>query len=55
MFKLNKNIKKILIILMLAMIIISNLQLSAFAGYITDMNSNAQFGVISGSLGTYRA
>lgn len=54
MIKLKKNIKKIVAILMLAIMIISSSPLSAFASYITDLNSNAQFGVISGSLGTYR-
>ena len=53
MIKLNKNIKKMITIFMLAIIIISSLPLSAFASYITDMNSNAQFGVVSGSLATY--
>ena len=53
MFKLNKKIKKILAIIMLAMMIITNLPISAFATYITDMNSDAQFGVVSGSLSDY--
>ena len=54
MIKIKKNIKKIVAILMLVMIIISSSNLSAFASYITDMNSNANFGVIAGSLSTYR-
>lgn len=53
MIKLNKNIKKVILILMLAIIVLSSLPITTFAAYITDMNSNAQFGVVSGSLGTY--
>ena len=54
MIKIKKNIKKIVAILMLVMIIISSSNLSVFASYITDINSNANFGVIAGSLSTYR-
>lgn len=54
MIKLKKNVKKIVAILMLAMIVISSSPLSVFASYITDLNSNANFGVISGSLAAYR-
>ena len=54
MIKMNKNIKKILATLMLILILCSTLPISTFAAYITDINSDAQFGIISGSLSTYK-
>ena len=45
--------KKLMSIICLLLILITSLPLQAFATFITDINSNAQFGVISGSLATY--
>ena len=38
---------------MLVLILLSSIPLKAFALFITDMNSDAQFGVVSGSLAEY--
>ena len=54
MIKINKNIKKVLATLMLILILCNTLPISTFAAYITDINSDAQFGVISGSLSAYK-
>lgn len=53
MITINKKTKKILAAIMLVITIISSLPISAFAAYITDINSDAQFGVVSGSLASY--
>lgn len=53
MITINKKTKKILAVIMLVITIISSLPISAFAAYITDINSDAQFGVVSGSLSSY--
>ena len=45
--------KKIMAIISLILVIINFLPINAFATFITDINSNAQFGVISGSLANY--
>lgn len=45
--------KKLVSILMLVLILLSSIPINAFAAFITDMNSDAQFGVISGSLTEY--
>ena len=45
--------KKIVAIICLIFMTISSLPLQTFAAFITDMNSNAKFGVISGSLSSY--
>lgn len=45
--------KKIMAILSLFLVLINFLPINAFATFITDINSNAQFGVISGSLANY--
>lgn len=45
--------KKIMTIISLILVIINFLPINAFATFITDINSNAQFGVISGSLANY--
>ena len=45
--------KKLVSILLLVLILLSSIPINAFAAFITDMNSDAQFGVISGSLTEY--
>lgn len=45
--------KKLVSILMLVLILLSSIPINAFAAFITDMNSDAQFGVIAGSLTEY--
>ena len=45
--------KKLVSILMLVLILLSSIPINAFAAFITDMNNDAQFGVISGSLTEY--
>ena len=45
--------KKLVSILMLVLILLSSIPINAFAAFITDINSDAQFGVISGSLTEY--
>ena len=42
--------KKFMAIICLALLLLTSLPINTFAAFITDMNSNAQFGVISGSL-----
>ena len=42
--------KKIMAMMMLVLMLITSLPIQAFAGFITDINSDAKFGVISGSL-----
>ena len=54
MMKMNKNIKKIFATLMLILILCNTLPISTFAAYITDINGDAKFGIISGSLSTYK-
>ena len=49
-----KNCSKKLISMLMALIIcLSAFPLTSFGAYITDMNSNAQFGVVSGSYEKY--
>lgn len=45
--------RKIMAMIGLLLILITSLPINAFATFITDINSNAQFGVISGSLANY--
>ena len=47
------KVKKIVAIVMLILLMINSLPLSSFAAFITDINSDAEFGVVSGSLGEY--
>ena len=54
MIKINKKFKKILAVLMLILMLCNSIPISIFAAYITDVNSNAEFGVVSGSLSTYK-
>ena len=42
--------KKIMAMMMLVLMLITSLPIQAFAGFITDINSDAKFGTISGSL-----
>ena len=49
----NKNFKKVLATLMLILMLCNTLPISSFAAYITEMNSDAEFGVISGSYSAY--
>lgn len=52
MISLKSKTKKIMSVICLILTLITALPLNAFAAFITDINSNAKFGVISGSLGT---
>ena len=45
--------KKIMAIICLILILVTFLPIQTFATFITDINSNAQFGIISGSLENY--
>lgn len=45
--------KKIMAVICLLLVLVTSLPIQTFAAFITDMNSNAEFGVISGSLETY--
>lgn len=45
--------KKLMSIICLILILLTALPLQTFAAFITDINSNARFGVISGSLANY--
>ena len=45
--------KKLMSIICLILILLTTLTLQTFAAFITDINSNARFGVISGSLANY--
>lgn len=47
------KVKKIMALIMLVLILINTIPLNAFAAFITDINSNAKFGVVSGSLSEY--
>lgn len=50
---MKERTKKLVSILMLVLILLSSIPINAFAAFITDMNSDARFGVISGSLAEY--
>ena len=45
--------KKFMAMLLLVLTLCSSLPLNSFATFITNINSNATFGVISGSLNSY--
>ena len=45
--------RKIVAIIMLILVIFNSLPINSFAAFITDINSNAEFGVVSGSLAEY--
>ena len=47
------RIKRSLAAIMLILLILNSLPIQAFATFITDINSNAEFGVIGGSLSTF--
>ena len=51
--KMKNKTKKIMAIILLVLTLCSSLPISSFATFITDINSNATFGVISGSLSAY--
>lgn len=45
--------KKLLAFIMLCLILINAIPINVFAAFITDINSNAEFGVVGGSLAEY--
>lgn len=47
------NFKKIIMFILLLIFVISSIQITTFAEYITDMNGGANFGVIDGSFREY--
>ena len=47
------KMKKVIAIIMLILMLINAIPINAFATFITDMNSNAKFGVINGSLNEF--
>lgn len=47
---MKKKTNKIMAIICLALLLLTSLPINTFATFITDMNSNAQFGTVSGSL-----
>ena len=47
---MKKKTNKIMAIICLVLLILSSLPLNTFATFITDMNSNAHFGIVNGSL-----
>ena len=47
---MKKKTNKIMAIICLVLLIITSLPLNTFATFITDMNSNAHFGIVNGSL-----
>ncbi len=47
---MKKKTNKIMAIICLVLLILTSLPLNTFATFITDMNSNAHFGIVSGSL-----
>ena len=51
---MKKETKKIMAVLMLLLVLINSLPLNAFAAFITDINSNAEFGVVGGSFAEYK-
>lgn len=53
MIKIKKKFKKLLALIMTILTLSTFLPLSVFAKYITDMNSDAEFGVIAGSRNEY--
>ena len=46
--------KKLMSVICLILILLTSLPLQTFAAFITDINSNAKFGVVSGSLADYK-
>ena len=51
---MKRKINKIIAMIMLLIILINSLPIQAFATFITDMNSNAFFGVIPNSYQDYK-
>ena len=47
------KIKKMMIVLLLALILCSAIPINTFAAFITDINGNARFGIIQNSLNSY--
>lgn len=47
------KVKRIIAVIMLILLVLNSLPISSFAAFITDINSNAEFGVVGGSLGEY--
>ena len=45
--------KKIMAIVCLILILLTSMPIQTFAAFITDINSNAEFGVVPGSLENY--
>lgn len=45
--------KKIMAVVCLILILLTSMPIQTFAAFITDINSNAEFGVVSGSLANY--
>ena len=50
---MKKKTKKLMTMICLILVLLTTLPLQTFAAFITDINSNAKFGVISGSLANY--
>jgi len=51
--KMKIKTKKIMAMICLVLVMLTSLPINTFATFITDLNSNAKFGVISGSLANY--
>ena len=47
------KIKKMMVVLLLALILCSAIPINTFAAFITDINGNARFGIIQNSLNNY--
>ncbi len=47
------KIKKMMVVLLLALILCSAIPINTFAAFITDINGNARFGIIQNSLNSY--
>ena len=47
------KVKRIIAVIMLILLVLNSLPISSFAAFITDINSDAEFGVVGGSLGEY--
>ena len=48
------KVKKLVAVVMLVLLLLNSLPINVFAAFITDINSNAEFGVVSGSLADYK-
>lgn len=50
---MKNKVRKIMVVLLLALVLCSSLPINTFAAFITDINGNARFGIVRNSLSNY--